>query len=42
MPKNKKSKPFTNNKNDLPKADIELAGENGLEQIALRAQKKSK
>jgi hypothetical protein len=30
------------NKNVLPKRDVEFAGENGLEKIALRAQKKSK
>lgn len=30
------------NKNVLPKRDVEFAGENGLEKVALRAQKKSK
>ncbi|MFJ8355927.1 hypothetical protein [Bacillus paramycoides] len=38
MDKNKKNQ-FKNNKNGLPKTDVELAGENGLEKIALRAQK---
>ncbi|WP_433775157.1 hypothetical protein [Bacillus wiedmannii] len=38
MAKNKKNQ-FKNNKNALPKEDVELAGENGLEKIALRAQK---
>lgn len=41
MVKNKNNQ-FKNNKNALPKADVEFAGENGLEKIALRAQKKSK
>lgn len=30
------------NQNSLPKRDVEFAGENGLEKVALRAQKKSK
>ncbi|MGE7635316.1 hypothetical protein ACQKMZ_24340 [Bacillus paramycoides] len=38
MAKNKKNQ-FKNDKNVLQKADVELAGENGLEKIALRAQK---
>ncbi|CAI8760221.1 MULTISPECIES: hypothetical protein [Bacillus] len=41
MAKNKNNQ-LKNNKNVLPKADVEFAGENGLEKIALRAQKKSK
>jgi hypothetical protein len=30
------------NQGALPKRDVEFAGENGLEKVALRAQKKSK
>ncbi|MGG2015190.1 hypothetical protein [Bacillus sp. S10(2024)] len=41
MIKNKNNQ-FKNNKNALQKADVEFARENGLEKIALRAQKKSK
>ncbi|MDM5191348.1 hypothetical protein QUG02_27380 [Bacillus hominis] len=41
MAKNKNNQ-LKNNKNAVPKADAEFAGENGLEKIALRAQKKSK
>ncbi len=41
MAKNKNNQ-LNNNKNALPKTDVEFAGENGLEKIALRAQKKSK
>ncbi|WP_262386267.1 MULTISPECIES: hypothetical protein [unclassified Bacillus (in: firmicutes)] len=41
MTKNNKNQ-VKNNNNALPKADVEFAGENGLEKIALRAQKKSK
>ncbi|WP_255255342.1 hypothetical protein [Bacillus pseudomycoides] len=41
MAKNKNNQ-LKNNKNVLPKAGVEFAGENGLEKIALRAQKKSK
>lgn len=41
MAKNKNNQ-FKNNKNAVSKADVEFAGENGLEKIALRAQKKSK
>jgi hypothetical protein len=35
----KKNNEFKNNKNALPKVDVEFAGENGLEKIALKAQK---
>lgn len=38
MAKNKNNQ-FKNNKNALPKEDVEFAGENGLEKIALKAQK---
>jgi hypothetical protein len=38
MAKNKNNK-FKNNKNALPKLDVEFAGENGLEKKALKAQK---
>ncbi|HYK73398.1 MAG TPA: hypothetical protein VEV44_09795 [Pseudoneobacillus sp.] len=38
MGKNKNNQ-FKNNKNALPKADIEFAGENGLEKKALKALK---
>ncbi|WP_256859936.1 hypothetical protein [Bacillus cereus] len=38
MAKNKNNQ-LKNNKNAVPKADVEFAGENGLEKIALRAQK---
>ncbi|WP_277931105.1 hypothetical protein [Bacillus cereus group sp. BfR-BA-01310] len=41
MAKNKKNQ-FKNDKNVLQKEDVELAGENGLEKIALRAQKNQK
>ncbi|MGG0454614.1 hypothetical protein [Bacillus mycoides] len=41
MAKNKNNQ-LKNNKNAVPKTDVEFAGENGLEKIALRAQKKSK
>ncbi|MFB9761892.1 MULTISPECIES: hypothetical protein [Bacillaceae] len=41
MAKNKNNQ-FKNSKNAVPKADVEFAGENGLEQIAVKAQKKSK
>jgi hypothetical protein len=36
---NNKNNKFKNNKNALPKADVEFAGENGLEKLALKAQK---
>ncbi|WP_442599847.1 hypothetical protein [Neobacillus sp. D3-1R] len=38
MAKNKNNQ-MKKNKNALPKADVEFGGENGLEKIALRAQK---
>ncbi|WP_268870661.1 hypothetical protein [Bacillus sp. 1NLA3E] len=38
MAKNKNNQ-FKNNKNALPKADVEFAGENGLEKKALKALK---
>ncbi|CAG9613904.1 hypothetical protein BACCIP111899_03131 [Bacillus rhizoplanae] len=41
MAKNKNNQ-FKNNKNVQPKADVEFSGENGLEKIALRAQKNPK
>ncbi|MGF9963141.1 hypothetical protein [Bacillus rhizoplanae] len=41
MAKNKNNQ-FKNNKNAQTKADVEFSGENGLEKIALRAQKKPK
>ncbi|WP_275958704.1 hypothetical protein [Bacillus cereus] len=41
MTKNKNNQ-LKNNKNAVPKADVEFAGENGLQKIALRAKKKSK
>ncbi|WP_280635587.1 hypothetical protein [Bacillus sp. 165] len=37
-----KNNQFKNNKKTLSKADAEFAGENGLEQVVLRAQKKPK
>ncbi|PEZ07735.1 hypothetical protein CN326_07030 [Bacillus sp. AFS018417] len=41
MAKNKNNQ-FKNNKSAQPKADVEFSGENGLEKIALRAQKNPK
>ncbi|MEH7415847.1 hypothetical protein V7266_11250 [Neobacillus drentensis] len=38
MEKNKKSK-FSKNKKGAPEADVEFAGENGLEKVAIKAQK---
>jgi hypothetical protein len=38
MAKNKNNQPKKNRK-PLPKADVEFGGENGLENIALKAQK---
>lgn len=37
MAKNKKSK-FSKNKKGAPEADVEFAGENGLEKMAIKAQ----
>ncbi|MEK3990457.1 MULTISPECIES: hypothetical protein [Robertmurraya] len=39
MAKNKNNQ-FKNNKNALPKADVEFSSENGLERKALKALKK--